>query len=163
MGKKIAKTNAARILDKERIPYEIIHYEIEDGLVDGVSVAAKIGYPEEMVYKTLVAAGASKQHYVFVIPVAEELNLKAAAKAAGEKKVEMAPVKEILTLTGYVKGGCSPVGMKKPFPTFVARQAEKQKEIIVSAGKIGMQIKLDPTNLLEVTDGQFAELTAKDD
>ena len=94
MGKKIAKTNAARILDKENVPYDIIHYDIEDGLVDGVSVAAKIGHPEDMVYKTLVAAGASKQHYVFVIPVAEELNLKAAAKAAGEKKVEMVSVKK---------------------------------------------------------------------
>ena len=163
MGKKIAKTNAARILDKENVPYDIIHYDIEDGLVDGVSVAAKIGHPEDMVYKTLVAAGASKQHYVFVIPVAEELNLKAAAKAAGEKKVEMVSVKEILTLTGYVKGGCSPVGMKKPFPTFIARQAEMQEEIIVSAGKIGMQIKLDPVNLLKVTDGQYANLTVKDD
>lgn len=163
MGKKIAKTNAARILDKENISYDIIHYEIEDGLVDGVSVAAKIGHPEEMVYKTLVAAGSSKQHYVFVIPVADELNLKAAAKAAGEKKIEMAPVKDIQALTGYVKGGCSPVGMKKPFSTFIARQAEKQNEIIVSAGKIGMQIKLDPGNLLAVTKGQYAELTARDD
>lgn len=163
MGKKIAKTNAARILDKENIPYDIIHYEIEDGHVDGVSVAAKIGHPEEMVYKTLVAAGSSKQHYVFVIPVAEALNLKAAAKAAGEKKIEMAPVRDIQALTGYVRGGCSPVGMKKPFPTFIARQAEKQKEIIVSAGKIGMQIKLDPGKLLAVTDGHYAELTKQDD
>lgn len=162
MGKKMTKTNAARILDKEKIPYEIIQYEIEDGLVDGVSVAAKIGRPEEQVYKTLVAAGSSKQHYVFVIPVAEELNLKAAAKAAGEKKIEMVPVKDILQLTGYVRGGCSPVGMKKPFPTFIARQADKQPEIIVSAGKIGMQLRLEPCNLLAVTDGHYAELTAHD-
>lgn len=162
MGKKIAKTNAARILDKENVSYDIIHYEIEDGLVDGVSVAAKIGYPEEVVYKTLVAVGSSKEHYVFVIPVADELNLKAAAKAAGEKKIEMAPVKDIQALTGYVRGGCSPVGMKKLFPTFIARQAEKQKDIIVSAGKIGMQIKLDPGKLLTVTKGQYAELTAQD-
>lgn len=162
MGKKPAKTNAARILDKEKIPYDIIQYDVEDGLVDGISVAAKIGHPEEMVYKTLVAAGSSKQHYVFIIPVAEELDLKAAAKAAGEKKIEMAPVKDILVLTGYVRGGCSPIGMKKPFSTFLARQAEEQKEIIVSAGKIGMQIKLDPAELLAVTKGHYAELAAQD-
>ena len=160
MGKKIVKTNAARILDKEKIPYEILQYETGDGLVDGISVAAKIGYPEEVVYKTLVAAGNSKQHYVFVIPVADELDLKKAAKAAGEKKIEMAPVKDILALTGYIRGGCSPVGMKKPFPTFLSRKAEELPKIIVSAGKIGMQFKLKPQDLLAVTKGCLAKLTA---
>lgn len=160
MGKKIVKTNAARILDKEKIPYEILQYETGDGLVDGISVAAKIGFPEQMVYKTLVAAGASKQHYVFAIPVADELDLKLAAKAAGEKKIEMAPVKDILSLTGYIRGGCSPVGMKKPFPTFLSRKAEELPEIIVSAGKIGLQFKLKPQDLLAVTKGSLAELTA---
>ncbi|WP_033543276.1 Cys-tRNA(Pro) deacylase [Planococcus sp. CAU13] len=159
MSKKMTKTNAARILDKEKIPYEIIQYEMDDGLVDGISVAAKIGHSEELVYKTLVAVGSSKQHYVFVIPVAEELNLKAAAKAAGEKRIEMAPVKDIFQLTGYVRGGCSPVGMKKPFPTFLAQQAEMQPQIIVSAGKIGMQIKVDPAHLQTVTGARFAALT----
>ncbi|ANU27399.1 Cys-tRNA(Pro) deacylase [Planococcus versutus] len=159
MAKKIAKTNAARILDKEKIPYELLYYTIEDGKVDGVSVAGKIGYPPERVYKTLVASGASKQAYVFVIPVAEELDLKKAAKAASEKKMEMVSVKEILSLTGYVRGGCSPVGMKKPFPTFVSIEAERLSELIVSAGKIGMQLKLAPSELLFVTKGQFAELT----
>lgn len=162
MSKKQAKTNAARILDKEKIPYDIIQYEIGDGLVDGVSVAAKIGHPEAMVYKTLVAAGSSKQHYVFVIPVAAELDLKAAAKAAGEKKMEMAPVKDIFGLTGYVRGGCSPVGMKKPFPTFLAQEAQMQEEIIVSAGKIGMQIKLAPPHLLAISGGHYAKLTTSD-
>lgn len=162
MGRKIAKTNAARILDKENISYEIMQYKTGDGLVDGISVAAKIGYPEEVVYKTLVAVGASKQHYVFVIPVADELNLKAAAKAAGEKKIEMAPVKDIFQLTGYIRGGCSPVGMKKPFPTFLAHVAEQRSEIIVSAGKIGMQIKLSPADLIAVTDGKYALLTVAD-
>lgn len=160
MGKKVAKTNAARILDKENIPYEILQYETGDGLVDGISVAAKIGYPEEMVYKTLVAVGASKQHYVFIVPVASELDLKLSAKAAGEKKIEMAPVKEIQALTGYVRGGCSPVGMKKPFPTFLHRQAEELPEIIVSAGKIGMQLKLKPQDLLAVSNGSLADLAA---
>ncbi|MFD1032971.1 Cys-tRNA(Pro) deacylase [Metaplanococcus flavidus] len=159
MGKKTAKTNAARILDKDNIPYEIIHYETEDGLVDGISVAAKIGFPEEVVYKTLVAVGSSKQHYVFVIPVADELDLKSAAKVSGEKKIEMAPVREIQSLTGYVKGGCSPVGMKKPFPTFIASEAVNLEEIIVSAGKIGVQLKLSPQDLLLLTGGQLAELT----
>lgn len=158
MSKKAPKTNAARLLDKESIPYEIIHYETEDGLVDGISVAAKIGYPDEMVFKTLVAVGSSKQHYVFVIPVADELNLKAAAKTTGEKKVEMAPVRDIQSLTGYIKGGCSPIGMKKPFPTFIELKAQQQSEVIVSAGKIGMQLKIKPADLLAITDGQYAEL-----
>lgn len=160
MAKKIAKTNAARMLDKEKIHYELLNYSTEDGKVDGVSVAAKIGFSADLVYKTLVAIGASKQSYVFVIPVAQELDLKKAAKAAEEKKVEMAPVKDILALTGYVRGGCSPVGMKKPFPTFVSAEAEQLPEIIVSAGKIGMQLKLAPGELTAVTSGQFAELTA---
>ena len=160
MAKKIAKTNAARLLDNEKIPYELLHYSTDDGKVDGVSVAAKIASSVELVYKTLVAIGASKQPYVFVIPVADELDLKKAAKAAGEKKIEMSPVKDILALTGYVRGGCSPVGMKKPFPTFVSAEAEQLPEMIVSAGKIGMQLKLAPGELAAVTNGQFAELIA---
>lgn len=159
MAKKAAKTNAARILDRENIAYEPLHYSIDDGKVDGISVAEKIGYPASTVYKTLVAVGASKTHYVFLVPAAEELDLKLAAKASGEKKIEMVPVKEILPLTGYVRGGCSPFGMKKPFATFLAREADGLEEIIVSAGKIGSQIKLSPNDLLQVTKGQLAELT----
>lgn len=158
VAKKIAKTNAARILDKEKIDYEVMQYDPEDGKIDGVSVAAKIGYPAETVYKTLVAAGSSKQNYVFVIPVADELDLKAAAKAAGEKKIEMVAVKDILGLTGYVRGGCSPLGMKKAFPSFIARQAESLDEIIVSAGKIGMQLKLAPGDLISAINGQYADI-----
>lgn len=160
MAKKMVKTNAARMLDKSEIHYELLHYRTEDGKVDGVSVAEKIGFAVEFVYKTLVATGASKQAYVFVIPVAEELDFKKAAKATGEKKIEMLPVKEILTLTGYIRGGCSPVGMKKPFPTFISSEAGQLDEIIVSAGKIGVQLKLAPNELLAATTGQFAELTA---
>lgn len=160
MAKKAAKTNAARILDREKIDYEPLQYSTDDGKVDGISVAAKIGAPAEIVYKTLVAAG-SKDHYVFLVPVALELDLKLAAKACGEKKVEMVPVKEILPLTGYVRGGCSPFGMKKPFRTFVAEQASLLDEMIVSAGKVGAQLKLAPEDLLKVTHGEFAELTAK--
>lgn len=161
VAKKIAKTNAARILDKEKIDYEVMQYDPEDGKIDGVSVAAKIGYPVDTVYKTLVAAGSSKQNYVFVIPVADELDLKAAAKAAGEKKIEMVAVKDILGLTGYIRGGCSPLGMKKAFPTIIDAQAEALSEMIVSAGKIGMQLKLTPGNLLLVTSGRYADITAK--
>lgn len=161
MSKKAPKTNAARILDREKISYEQLQYSSDDGKTDGVSVAAKIGFPVEAVYKTLVAAGTSKSHYVFLVPAAAELDLKLAAKASGEKKIEMVPVKEILPLTGYVRGGCSPLGMKKPFPTFIASEAADREDIIVSAGKIGAQLKLSPQDLLRVTGGQMAELTEK--
>jgi Cys-tRNA(Pro)/Cys-tRNA(Cys) deacylase len=160
MAKKIAKTNAARLLDKERIPYEVLQYEAADGLNDGISVAHKIGYPKEQVFKTLVAAGNSKQVYVFIIPVAHELDLKLAAIAAGEKKVELVPVKEILNITGYIKGGCSPLGMKKTFPTFIAIDATELSEIIVSAGKIGMQLKLQPQDLISAAKAETAEISA---
>ena len=161
MAKKIAKTNAARILDKEKMAHEVLQYNPEDGKIDGVSVAAKIGYPPETVYKTLVAAGSSKQNYVFLVPAAAELDLKAAAKAAGEKKIEMVPVKDILGLTGYIRGGCSPLGMKKAFPTFIAEQAQSLEEIIVSAGKIGMQLKLAPEDLMQATGGHYAAIVVE--
>lgn len=161
MAKKIVKTNAARLLDKEKIAHDVLQYDPEDGKIDGVSVAEKIGYPPEVVYKTLVAAGSSRQNYVFVVPVAEELDLKAAAKAAGEKKIEMVPVKDILGLTGYIRGGCSPLGMKKAFPTFIAEQAQVLEEIIVSAGKIGMQLKLSPEDLIKATGGRYAAIVAE--
>lgn len=160
MAKKAAKTNAARILEREKIDYEPLYYSTDDGEIDGVSVAAKIGSPVENVYKTLVAVGSSKDHYVFLVPVAGELDLKLAAKACGEKKIEMVPVKEILPLTGYMRGGCSPFGMKKLFSTFVAEEAALLEEMIVSAGKVGAQLKLAPNDLLKVTKGELAELTA---
>ena len=156
MSKKAPKTNAARILDREKITYEQLQYSTDDGKTDGVSVAAKIGFPVEAVYKTLVAVGTSKSHYVFLVPAAAELDLKLAAKACGEKKIEMVPVKEILPLTGYVRGGCSPLGMKKTFPTFIANEVTTLEEIIVSAGKIGAQLKLSPDDLLQETGGQVA-------
>lgn len=159
VAKKIAKTNAARILDKESISYDILQYEPGDGLNDGVSVAAKIGQDAELVHKTLVTVGSSKQHYVFVIPVAEELDLKAAAKAAGEKRIEMIAVKELQGLTGYIRGGCSPLGMKKLFPTFISASAEQMAEIIVSAGKVGMQLKLQPNDLAKAINAKFAAIT----
>jgi Cys-tRNA(Pro)/Cys-tRNA(Cys) deacylase len=152
------KTNAMRILDAQKVPYEIFTYDANDGKIDGVTVAAKIGRPAEQVYKTLVATGASKAIYVFVVPVEAELDLKKAARAAGEKNVEMLPVKDIQKFTGYIRGGCSPIGMKKSYPTFVDESAHGLETIIVSAGKIGFQVELVPDELLKACGGNFAEI-----
>ena len=159
MGKKAAKTNVVRLLEQQKIPFELLEYETEKGqAVDGVTVARKIGYPAECVYKTLVASAGSNKFYVFVIPVEQELNLKSAAKIVGEKKIEMIPVKDLLNLTGYVRGGCSPVGMKKQFPTFIDISAEQLDFMIVSAGKIGMQVKLAPVDLAKATLAKFTTI-----
>lgn len=153
------KTNAMRILDTQKIPYEIHTYDSNDGKIDGVAVAGKIGKDPAQVYKTLVAVGASKNLYVFVIPVEAELDLKKGAREAGEKNIEMLPVKDIQKFTGYIRGGCSPVGMKKNYPTFLDSSAEALDSIIVSAGKIGFQVELVPKDLLEAADGKLAQLT----
>lgn len=155
--KKI-KTNAMRILDSKKVSYEMLSYESEDGKIDGISVAHKIGVDEKNVFKTLVAQGTSKELYVFVIPVAEELDLKNAAKIAGEKKVEMIAVKDIMKYTGYIRGGCSPIGMKKNYKTFIHESAEDLDFIIFSAGKIGHQIKMNPKDLVSVVEGEFVFL-----
>ncbi|EOU1600945.1 Cys-tRNA(Pro) deacylase [Clostridium perfringens] len=155
---KKLKTNAMRILDSKKVSYEMLSYESEDGKIDGISVAHKIGVDEKNVFKTLVAQGTSKELYVFVIPVAEELDLKNAAKIAGEKKVEMIAVKDILKYTGYIRGGCSPIGLKRDYRTFIHDSAKGLDFIIVSAGKIGHQIKLNPNDLVEVVAGKFENL-----
>jgi len=134
-------------------------YDSKDGKIDGISVAEKIGRDKKSVYKTLVTQGASRDHYVFIIPVAGELDLKKAAKAAGEKKVEMIHVKDIQKLTGYIRGGCSPVGMKKRFRTFIDISSRKIEKIIVSGGKIGMQIEIGPDDLIKAVDGELADLS----
>ncbi|EOU2100796.1 Cys-tRNA(Pro) deacylase [Clostridium perfringens] len=152
---KKLKTNAMRILDSKKVSYEMLSYESEDGKIDGISVAHKIGVDEKNVFKTLVAQGTSKELYVFVIPVAEELDLKNAAKIAGEKKVEMIAVKDILKYTGYIRGGCSPIGLKRDYRTFIHESAKELDFMIVSAGKIGHQIKLNPNDLVEVVDGKL--------
>ncbi|MET1014158.1 MAG: Cys-tRNA(Pro) deacylase [Paenisporosarcina sp.] len=152
---KISKTNAVRLLDQHSIAYTLHEYTVVDGQIDGVSVANKIGQPVEMVFKTLVASSAPGRLYIYLIPVDKELDLKASAKAAGEKKVDLIPVKDLLGLTGYVRGGCSPLGMKKLFPTFVDISAKNLEFIIVSAGKIGMQIQLNPADLISCTKGEF--------
>jgi Cys-tRNA(Pro)/Cys-tRNA(Cys) deacylase len=152
------KTNAMRILDAQKISYDILTYENKDGKIDGVSVAAKIGKDPKQVYKTLVAQGASKNIYVFVIPVTGELDLKKAAKAAKEKKVEMLPVKDIQKWTGYIRGGCSPIGMKKHYKTFIDESSQQLDAMVVSAGKIGMQIVLEPGKLQEITQAEITDL-----
>lgn len=151
-----AKTNAQRMLEKEKIPYLAHTYETEDGHIDGISVAHKMGIDPAVVFKTLVTRGASKGIYVFVVPVALELNLKAAARAVGEKSVEMIAVKEITPLTGYIRGGCSPIGMKKHYPTVVDESARLLERMIVSAGRIGDQIELAPGDLQKATGCSFA-------
>lgn len=164
MGKKdkkdkAAKTNAARMLDSAGVKYELYEYEAPDGFLDGVSVAEATGMPVEMVFKTLVTVGHSGQHYVCDIPVAHELDLKKAAKHFGEKKVEMIHAKDITAITGYIKGGCSPIGMKKPFPTAVDISAADLEEIVVSGGKVGLQVKLATADLLAVTGADLADLS----
>lgn len=144
----IQKTNVMRILDNEHIPYNTYTYESKNGAIDGVSVANKIGQPVEKVYKTLVTRGASKSFYVFVIPVSKELNLKAAARAVGEKSIEMIRVDEINKVTGYIRGGCSPIGMKKEYRTVVDSSCEDIESIIFSAGKIGLQVEMATKDLI---------------
>ncbi|WP_077618000.1 Cys-tRNA(Pro) deacylase [Bacillus sinesaloumensis] len=152
------KTNALRILDSKKISYETYTYESNDGQIDGVSVANKVGKDPKKVYKTLVAQGNNKNIFVFVIPVEEELDLKKAAKVAEVKKVEMIPVKDIQKHTGYIRGGCSPIGMKKAYPTFIEKQATNFETIIVSAGKIGMQVELKVDDLQNATDGKIFDI-----
>ena len=157
---KEEKTNVMRILEQKNIPYTAHTYEHEEGVaVDGVTVAAQLGQDPEQVFKTLVARGASKGIYVFCIPVAENLDLKKAARAVGEKSIEMIHVKEINALTGYIRGGCSPVGMKKQYPTVFHETAEIVDTIMVSAGKIGYQVELAPDALVEVVGGTLADVT----
>ena len=156
---KGSKTNAVRLLDQHLIPYLLFEYTVEDGQIDGVSVASKIDQPTESVFKTLVASSPQEKIGVFLVPVERELDLKAAAKVTGEKKMELIPVKDLLGLTGYIRGGCSPLGMKKLYSTYVDFSAEKLEYIIVSAGKIGMQIQLNPSDLLACTKGEFASIS----
>ena len=155
---KIEKTNAIRALDRAKLPYRVYTYENDGTAVDGVMVAQKVGLPVETVYKTLVTVGDSREHYVFVLPVAAELDLKAAARSVGEKSVEMIPVADINKLTGYVRGGCSPIGMKKPFPTVLDQSCLNLEQIVCSAGKIGMQIELSPQDLIAFIGAKTADI-----
>ena len=157
MGKNKEKTNVMRILDQKKIAYESYSY-VDTGAVSGIEVAEVLGENPDMVFKTLVTVGKSKTNYVFVIPVNCELDLKKAAHAVKEKSVEMLKSKELLPLTGYVHGGCSPIGMKKQFPTVIQKDAEELKQMHVSGGKLGMQLKLAPADLKKAAKAQFADV-----
>ena len=145
MGKEV-KTNAMRILDKHKIEYEILNYECDE-FIDGIHTAELTGAPVEQSFKTLVMQGKSKQYYVYVVPIKEEVDLKAAAKAVGEKSVEMIHVKDITQITGYVRGGCSPLGMKKQYATIVHESAKLYDRIYISGGRVGTTIALSPQDL----------------
>ena len=154
---KEEKTNVMRTLEQKKIPYTAFSYD-PDGPIDGVSVAAETGLDAASVFKTLVTKGASGAYYVFDIPVAENLDLKKAAKAVGEKSIAMLPQKELLPLTGYVHGGCSPVGMKKQFPTVFHETVNDLELIAVSAGKIGHQVQVKPADLLNLLRAKTADV-----
>ena len=158
MGKKEDKTNVMRTLDRAKIKYEHREYE-PDATLSGSEIAAMLGEKPEFVFKTLVTVSKSKLHYVFMIPVKEELDLKKCAKAVGEKIVEMIPQKELLPLTGYIHGGCSPVGMKKKFKTVIDASAKGLELFYVSAGKVGFQVKVSPEKLANFIGADFADLT----
>lgn len=159
MAKEV-KTNAMRILDKNKIPYELLSYECDE-FIDGLHTAEKTGAPVEQSFKTLVAQGKSKAYYVFVVPIAEEVDLKLAAKVAGEKSIEMIHVKDITAVTGYVRGGCTPIGMKKQFPTFIQESAQKYDQIYVSGGRIGYTLKFSPQDLAGLVRATFADFIVK--
>ena len=159
VGKEV-KTNAMRILDKNKISYELIHYECDE-FIDGLHTAEKTGAPVEQSFKTLVMQGKSSAYYVFVVPIAEEVHLKNAARIVGEKSVEMIPVKDITKITGYVRGGCTPIGMKKQFVTVVHESAKAYDKIYVSGGRIGTTIVVAPENLIRVVNGQYADIIVK--
>lgn len=153
-----SKTNAMRILEQKKVNFSMNFYDNKDGKIDGISVAAKIGKDPAVVYKTLVCQGNSKNYYVFVIPVKEELDLKKAARAAEEKNMDMIAVKDIQKVTGYIRGGCSPIGMKKEYKTFIDSSAAALDKIVVSGGKIGTQIEIEVADLQQVVDAGLEDV-----
>lgn len=154
---KQEKTNVMRFLDQKKIPYKMHDYT-ESGAIAGEEVARVLGENPDEVFKTLVTVGKSKQNYVFIVPVNKELNLKKAASAVGEKSIEMIKSKDLLPLTGYVHGGCSPIGMKKQFPTVVHSTAEAMENILFSGGKIGMQVELKVEDFKKIINIKFADI-----
>ena len=152
------KTNAMRILDQLKMQYGVIHYEVEGEFTNGVDAAHKSGVPEEQNFKTLVAQGKSERYYVFVLPVAHEMDMKKAAKSVGEKAVELIPVKDINRLTGYVRGGCSPLGIKRQCRTVIDSTARDFDTVYVSGGKLGCTIYLSPLDLAKAAKAEFADI-----
>lgn len=157
---KEIKTNAMRILEKEKISFSHYTYECDE-FIDGIQIADKLSLPYEKVYKTLVTEGSSKNYFVFVIPIAEELDLKKAARSVGEKSVAMIHVKDIQAVTGYIRGGCTAIGMKRQYVTRLDSSAKEQETIIVSGGRIGSQIELKPKDFLEACRGEMADIVAR--
>lgn len=157
---KEIKTNAMRILEREKIPFTHYTYECDE-FVDGLQIADKLSLPYDKVYKTLVTQGNSKNYFVFVIPVAEELDLKKAAKSVGEKSVSMIHVKDINGITGYIRGGCTAIGMKKQYVTRLDESAKEKETIIVSGGRIGSQIELAPEDFLKACKGEYGDIVAE--
>ena len=155
----VVKTNVIRILDKEKIPYTCTTYEVKDGKIDGVSVAHKVGKPVEQVFKTLLVQGKSKACYVCVIPVEKELNMKKVSELTKEKNIDMLPLQDLTKTTGYIRGGCSPIGMKKAFRTFIDESAAHLEKITLSAGKVGVQVELKPEDLMQLIQAEYADLT----
>ena len=162
MSKKEVKTNAMRILDRLKISYEYTTYECDE-FTDGVQVADKLGYPHELVYKTLVTIGKSGGYYVFVIPIEAEIDFKKAARTVKEKSLEMLHLKDLTKVTGYIRGGCTAIGMKKQFPTVIQESAKKLEQIHVSGGRLGMQLKLSPFDLQKAANAEFADVIRTDD
>jgi len=158
MAKSEQKTNVHRLLEAAGIPFEALEYDAAGGAKSGVEAAEAMGLAPDEVYKTLVTRGASRANYVFVIPAPAELDLKKAAKAAGEKSIEMVRQAELLPLTGYIHGGCSPIGMKKQFPTFFEEEIILLDRVTVSAGKIGRQVRLAPDALMAYVAGEAVPL-----
>jgi Cys-tRNA(Pro)/Cys-tRNA(Cys) deacylase len=154
----MSKTNAVRILESLKIPHKLAEYEVDETDLSGTSVANKIHADLELVYKTLVTRNDKNEIFVFCVPVNQELNLKKAAAASGSKKIEMVKMNELLPLTGYVRGGCSPIGMKKNYPVIVEETAQLLNKIYISAGIRGMQIEISPLELLKVVNAEFTDL-----
>lgn len=159
---KINKTNVARLLDKAKIAYQLVPYEVDENDLSATHVAEQLGENVEQVFKTLILHGDKSGYFVCVIPGADEVDLKKAAKVSGNKKCEMIPVKELLPLTGYIRGGCSPIGMKKHFPTYIHLSAENFENIYVSAGQRGLQVLLAPADLIRETNASLADLVSGD-
>ena len=157
---KEAKTNAMRMLDRQKVKYEAFSYECDE-FIDGIHSADKIGAPYDQSFKTLVMEGKSGGYFVFVVPIEKEVDRKAAAKAVGEKTVDMIHVKDINGITGYIRGGCTAIGMKKQFVTRLDESAKEQETIIVSGGRIGSQIELKPDDLLKACRGEYGDITAE--
>lgn len=163
MAKKIEKTNAARLLDRAKIAYELVPYEVDENDLAATHVAEQLGEPIEQVFKTLILKGDRNGHLVCVIPGDREVDLKRAARASGNKSVAMIPMKELLPTTGYIRGGCSPIGMKRRFPTFIDASCERFDHIYISAGVRGLQLRIAPADLIAHTEAVVTELTETED